>query len=202
MLIKLKEIANIVMGQSPKSTYYNSDGYGTPFMQGCTTFGYLYPKIDTWTTNYNKIANKNSILFTVRAPVGDVNIANQNIAIGRGLASINPQNNIHYKYLYYLLLANKSKFKNNSSGTVYESINKEQLENAEVSIHNHADQLHIVDIIVCLLFLLFLMLILYSFQVNLLVLLIQLLFVLLFLLETCYCYHLLQHIFLILMNNH
>ena len=101
MQVKLSDLCNITMGQSPKSIYYNKEGSGIPFMQGCTTFGRLFPSIDTWTTSYNKLANPNDILFTVRAPVGDINIALTNIAIGRGLAALKQlpfQQNIYIIY--------------------------------------------------------------------------------------------------------
>lgn len=144
MQVKLSDLCNITMGQSPKSIYYNKEGSGIPFMQGCTTFGRLFPSIDTWTTSYNKLANPNDILFTVRAPVGDINIALTNIAIGRGLAALKPTS-VSTKYLYYLLLSNKELFTNNSSGTVYDSINKYNLENTILNVHSYSDQLLIVD---------------------------------------------------------
>lgn len=144
MQVKLSDLCNITMGQSPKSIYYNKEGSGIPFMQGCTTFGRLFPSIDTWTTSYNKLANPNDILFTVRAPVGDINIALTNIAIGRGLAALKPTS-VSTKYLYYLLLSNKELFTNNSSGTVYDSINKYNLENTILNVHSYSNQLLIVD---------------------------------------------------------
>lgn len=144
--IKLNEIATIIMGQSPKSSAYNNNGIGIPFMQGKTTFGRIYPYIDTWTTEWNKTAIPNDILFTVRAPVGDVNISNDTIAIGRGLAVIR-SNKVNYKYLYYLLSTNKMIFSNLSTGTIYESINKDKIENTELLIHDSSIQQHIVDTI-------------------------------------------------------
>ena len=78
---KLGSVANIVMGQSPKGSSYNNKKIGEPFLQGNKTFGRLYPTIDTWTTEPKKVAKKNSILMSVRAPVGDLNIANSDICI-------------------------------------------------------------------------------------------------------------------------
>ena len=74
---KLLEFASINMGQSPKSEYYNNEGNGLPFLQGNRTFGIRYPSIDTYCSEPTKTANLNEILFSVRAPVGDINIANQ-----------------------------------------------------------------------------------------------------------------------------
>lgn len=85
---KLSEISTIIMGQSPKSCFYNQAEEGIPFLQGCTTFGRIYPFYDTWTINYSKAAEPNDVLFTVRAPVGDVNYCKKLTAIGRGIAAI------------------------------------------------------------------------------------------------------------------
>ena len=141
---KLSEIANITMGQSPLSSCYNSDGIGTPFLQGCTTFGRIYPSYDTWTTQFNKSANENDVLFTVRAPVGDVNLCQRFTAIGRGLASIHATK-VSQKYLFYLLEGNKSAFTSASSGTIYQSINKDKLCNVVLNVHDSSTQRHIVD---------------------------------------------------------
>lgn len=156
MLKTLSEIAIITMGQSPKSSYYNSESQGLPFLQGRTTFGRIYPYFDTWTTSWNKECNKDDIMFTVRAPVGDVNIAQTRIAIGRGIASIKAKN-VLPKYLYYLLYANKSTFTASSSGTIYDSINRDQLDNVKLNVHNDVEQRHIIDIIQTL-FLIYLLL--------------------------------------------
>ncbi len=146
MLKRLNEIANITMGQSPSSKYYNTNQEGLPFLQGRTTFGDKYPSFDTWTTNWNKEAQSNDILFTVRAPVGDINISPKRIAIGRGLAAIHPKS-VSYKYLYYLLLSNTNKFITSSAGTIFDSINKEALESIELNVHDDKMQEHIVNTI-------------------------------------------------------
>lgn len=129
--IKLKDIADINMGQSPSGNSYNNNGRGIPFLQGNKTFGFLYPTIDTWTTEPKKIGKKNSVLMSVRAPVGDLNIANKDICIGRGLCSIEMKNG-NNQYLYYLLKNSIKKIKMKSTGTVFESINRKELENIEI----------------------------------------------------------------------
>lgn len=141
---KLKEFANVNMGQSPRSEFYNTNGEGMPFLQGVRTFREMYPYIDTFTTKAHKIAEKGEILFTVRAPVGDVNICPEKICIGRGLASISSANNI---FLYYLLRNSKKKFNNVSTGTIYSSINKKELENLEFMIPNNDDCIKIANIL-------------------------------------------------------
>ena len=129
--IKLKEIAEINMGQSPRGSSYNNNGKGIPFLQGNKTFGFLYPTIDTWTTEPKKIGKKNSVLMSVRAPVGDLNIANKDICIGRGLCSIEIKDG-NNQYLYYLLKYSIKEIKMKSTGTVFDSINRRELENLEI----------------------------------------------------------------------
>ena len=143
---KLSEIAQITMGQSPSSKSYNNLKLGLPFLQGKTTFGDKFPYFDTWTTEWSKEAQANDILFTVRAPVGDLNIANTKIAIGRGIAALHPLN-VSTKYLYYLLLANRNKFIISSAGTIYDSINKDALETVVLDVHTNDHQNHIVNTI-------------------------------------------------------
>lgn len=125
-VVTLKDFAHVEMGQSPKSEFYNSDGIGLPFLQGVRTFGGMYPTIDTYTTMAHKIAKKGDILFAVRAPVGDINIAPETLCIGRGLAAISSDNQ---GFLYCLLKSNRGRYESISTGTIYSSINKRTLEN-------------------------------------------------------------------------
>ena len=117
-----------------------------PFLQGRKTFGRLYPTIDTWTTTPIKIAQNGEILMSVRAPVGDLNFSNQDICIGRGLCSISAKNGRN-KYLYYVLLNNMEKIRQNSTGTVFSSINKNDLENLEIDFHSDKTQKKIEKIL-------------------------------------------------------
>src|SRR3989338_5139186 len=74
-VVKLGDKCNLVMGQSPDGETYNKEGNGMPFLQGKAEFGTLFPKHIKYTTKPAKIAKKGTILLSVRAPVGDVNIA-------------------------------------------------------------------------------------------------------------------------------
>ena len=125
---KIGEIALINMGQSPESEYYNYERIGLPFLQGNRTFGFKYPSYDTFCSSGNKFADPNDILISVRAPVGDLNIARERICIGRGLASLKMKNG-NYEYLFYLLKSNIQELINRESGTVFGSINKDEMHN-------------------------------------------------------------------------
>ena len=127
MKIKFNEIAHFVAGQSPESKYY-SPKEGVLFLQGNRTFGSMYPSIDTYTTKVTKIAKKGDVLMSVRAPVGDLNIAPCDLCIGRGLSAISSKDNDNM-FVYYVLKYNIKNIVKNGSGTTYDSITKDIIDN-------------------------------------------------------------------------
>lgn len=142
----LKNRTDITMGQSPSSVFYNNKGIGIPFMQGRKTFGDKYNTIDSWCTQPKRIAKKNSILMSVRAPVGDLNIANTELCIGRGLSSVNMKNG-NNEFLYYLLKNFKNRIISKETGTVFGSINKSGIENLKLPFPNEKEQERIASIL-------------------------------------------------------
>ena len=131
--IKLGEITTITMGQSPKSEFYNLTGEGMPFLQGNRTFGKKFPFFDTYTTKITKTAQKNDTIMSVRAPVGDLNLATTDICLGRGVCSLR-MNNGNYEFLFYLLKYYSKQLSNNGNGTVFSSINRNEIYNLEINI--------------------------------------------------------------------
>ena len=130
----LGEIANITMGQSPIGESYNNDGNGVIFYQGSTDFGERFPKVRQYTTAPTRLAKKGDILMSVRAPVGDINIANNDCCIGRGLVALNSKMG-HNAYLYYVMWSFKELFDRKSGiGTTFGSINKDELYNLQVLV--------------------------------------------------------------------
>lgn len=128
----LSELATIIMGQSPEGDTYNKDSNGMIFYQGRTDFGYRFPDITTYTTHPKKKALKSDILISVRAPVGDLNIAIENCAIGRGLGALRSKLKCN-SHLFYTLQNLKSHFDiSDGEGTIFGSINKDDLHNMEV----------------------------------------------------------------------
>lgn len=132
-IVKLKEIVELIMGQSPKSEFYNTNREGLPFFQGCSEFGALRPVPKKWCTKPLKIAHKDDVLMSVRAPVGDLNIADRKCIIGRGLCAMRTKLNSG-RFLYYLLKGNIMEITSLGSGSVYAAINKSTIENHEIEI--------------------------------------------------------------------
>ena len=114
------------MGQSPKSEFYNQDRQGLPFHQGVGSYGTRFVIDTTYSTSFTRIAEAGSILFSVRAPVGRLNITKNKIVIGRGLAAISHRSGMQ-SYLFYLL--KERFFKDNiiGNGAIFASISKDEL---------------------------------------------------------------------------
>ena len=129
--VKLVDCCNLTMGQSPKSEFYNYQGEGLPFHQGVKDYGFRFPTNSSWSTAGNRIAEENSILFSVRAPVGRLNIAIEKLIIGRGLASINHKKGWNSFLLYQL---QKIFFEDNlmGGGAIFSSVTKKDVEGIKI----------------------------------------------------------------------
>jgi len=145
-VVKLGEVAEINMGQSPPSSAYNEKGDGIPFLQGKSEFGYIYPIPKKYTTQFFKIAEENDILISVRAPVGDVNLCPFKLCIGRGLGSIRIKNNDYLFYFYYLRKIKKL-IENIGKGSTFKAINKDELTNLKIPLPPIPEQKAIVEIL-------------------------------------------------------
>lgn len=133
---KIHNLAILTMGQSPSGSTYNQNGTGLPFYQGRTDFGFRFPKKRVYCSAPTRIAEIDDILISVRAPVGDINLANEKCCIGRGVASIRSKMSDN-SFLYYSMLNIKNQFDVfNTEGTVFGSINKNDLSNISILTPN------------------------------------------------------------------
>ena len=119
-------VANLIMGQSPESKYYSEEEIGLPFLQGCAEFGARFPTHVVYCSQPKKVGPRDSILFSVRAPVGRLNIADRDYIIGRGLAAI-IGSDVDQRYLEYFLRFEEANFQNASQGSTFKAINSSEL---------------------------------------------------------------------------
>lgn len=130
----LSDIADITMGQSPSGSSYNEDGTGTIFFQGRAEFGFRFPSVRLYTTEPKRIARSNDTLMSVRAPVGDLNVAHMDCCIGRGLAAIHSKSH-HQSFVLYTMFSLKKQLDVfNGEGTVFGSINRNSLNDMPILI--------------------------------------------------------------------
>ena len=130
----LRDIADVTMGQSPSGSSYNEDGIGAIFFQGRAEFSFRFPTIRLYTTEPKRMACANDILMSVRAPVGDLNIAHTDCCIGRGLAAIHSKTNHQSFVLYTMFSLRKQLDVFNGEGTVFGSINRNSLNDMPILI--------------------------------------------------------------------
>ena len=130
----LSDIADITMGQSPSGSSYNEDGTGTIFFQGRAEFGFRFPSVRLYTTEPKRMARSNDTLMSVRAPVGDLNVAHMDCCIGRGLAAIHSKSH-HQSFVFYTMFSLKKQLDVfNGEGTVFGSINRNSLNDMPILI--------------------------------------------------------------------
>ena len=141
------DVCDVIAGQSPEGKFYNSDGEGMPFYQGKKDFGekFIEPPT-TWTSKTTKLASKGDILMSVRAPVGPVNFATEEICIGRGLAAIRSTKELDGDFLFYQLLHLQPDIAG-KEGAVFASINKSEIAALPLAYAPLAEQQRIVGIL-------------------------------------------------------
>jgi type I restriction enzyme, S subunit len=148
---ELKDVGELIMGQSPPGSTYNDKGHGMAFLQGNAEFGKINPNNIKFTTAPNKIVKKDTILISVRAPVGDLNIANMDYCIGRGLAGLYIEDSHLRDYVYNFLKFARSQFNKNSAGSTFKAINKNDLSSIGLVIpsdHSLADNSQKINAII------------------------------------------------------
>ena len=137
--MKLGDICDINMGQSPSSETYNTNNSGIPFFQGNADFGERSPIVRIYCSKPTKIAKKGDILFSVRAPIGAINIADCECCIGRGLSALTPKKSTT-EYLFFLLKAKNKILQSLGTGSTFKAINKNTLLSLPISSHSINEQ--------------------------------------------------------------
>ncbi len=130
---KLSDIANIIMGQSPKSKYYNSNKEGLPFYQGATDFGDRFPTERVYCIKNSRVAEENDILMSVRAPVGRINVANGKLSLGRGVCAMRSKigSQSHLLYLLKVFFHTEDII---GDGSVFASVARDELSKIPVIV--------------------------------------------------------------------
>ncbi|HEX9667811.1 MAG TPA: restriction endonuclease subunit S [Thermodesulfobacteriota bacterium] len=143
-----ESLVELIMGQSPPSSTYNKEKNGLPFLQGKMEFGEIYPSPTVYCSEPVKVAEKNDILISVRAPVGEVNISPSKVCIGRGLAAIRCKSNrLSHSFLFYYFKHNSKRFEAISTGSTFKAVRKNDLESFELPIPPLPEQKKIAEIL-------------------------------------------------------
>ena len=142
---QLAEVADIILGQSPDGKTVNSEGKGIVFYQGKAEFGLLHPTPRNYCTNPKKIAKENDILLSVRAPVGPTNLANQETAIGRGLAAIRETQITNFKFILFYFRNIEQWLSQQGTGTTFQAISGQFIRDLPFPLPPLAEQHYLAD---------------------------------------------------------
>jgi type I restriction enzyme S subunit len=146
--VQLGKVCEIILGQSPSSDTYNQDRIGLPFFQGKSEFADKYAQPKTWCSEPLKIASKNDILISVRAPVGESNLAPENCCIGRGLAALRAdQENLLQEFLWHYIEFRKGYLQRISQGSTFDAISGTDLRELEIVLPPLPEQKKIAEIL-------------------------------------------------------
>ena len=146
----LINLAEVVMGQSPESKFYNETGDGLPFHQGVTDYGFRYVTHRTYSTAVTRLGQAGDILLSVRAPVGRINLTRDNIVVGRGLSAIRSRLG-DQSFLFYSLKNHFYAEDIIGTGSIYAATNKKELEGqllvvpSQVLLREFEDQASQID---------------------------------------------------------
>lgn len=135
----------VTMGQSPPSSTYNESGSGLPFFQGSADFGALHPTTRIWCESARKFAAAGETLLSVRAPVGDLNVAAERCGIGRGLASISVGDDVDPWFLYFVLLYRRSALERLGTGSTFASVSRTAINQLGIPFPTKAEQTEIAS---------------------------------------------------------
>ena len=143
---RLREVAQITMGQSPDSKYYNEGGIGLPLIQGNADIKDRKSIQRTWTSQVTKVCECNDIIMSVRAPVGEIAIATQKSCIGRGVCAIRASS-VDSEYLFQLLLLMENSWRSIEQGGTFTSINSHEIQNKKIIIPKPSEQMAIARLL-------------------------------------------------------
>jgi len=143
----LADVAQVLMGQSPPSSTYNTVGEGLPFYQGKTDFGDMYPTPRVYCTEPSRIAEAGDILISVRAPVGPTNVSQERSCIGRGISAIRVGKKLDRDFLLYFLRFYEPELAKAGTGSTFTAIAREDLETIKIPLPPLTEQKRIASLL-------------------------------------------------------
>jgi len=131
---KIKDIATVIMGQSPKSEFYNNVKKGIPLINGAADYEYGSLMARTYTTSSTRLCKKDDLVFCIRATIGNLTFAEKEYCLGRGVAAVRANEKILGEILFYALLQEIERFKIHATGSIIKGITRDDLTDSYIVI--------------------------------------------------------------------
>lgn len=147
-MVPLKAVAQINMGTAPPGNTYNTSGDGIPMIAGAGDYGDVFPKPKKWTTSPTRIAEPGDLIVCVRATIGDINWADRQYCLGRGVAGIRPKDGkLDIKYLSYFISSKKYHLTSLGTGSTFLAIRRNDLDSLPIPLPPLEEQRRIAAIL-------------------------------------------------------
>ena len=146
-MARLGDVAEIVMGQSPDGSLYNTSGDGKPLITGAGQFGQRFPEPNQFSRSGAKVSRRGDIIVCIRATIGDLNWSDREYFLGRGVAAIRTSNGLDANYAWHALQASKSTLESKASGSTFKQIRREDLEDLELRLPPLSEQRRVAAIL-------------------------------------------------------
>ncbi len=146
--VHIRDVAEVIMGQAPPGSSYNDDEIGVPLVAGAGDLGEKYPIPKRWTTAPSRLCQAGDIIYCIRATIGELNWADKEYCLGRGVAGIRANSHlIASEFLFYWLIATKDYFIQKGSGSTFLQIRRDDIEKASIMLPPLPEQERIVAIL-------------------------------------------------------
>ena len=142
---KLGEVAEVIMGQSPDSNSYNTEGIGRPLIQGNADIKNRMSNPRNWTAITTKECYVGDLLMTVRAPVGAIAKSMHNACIGRGVCAIRNKSQCNIEFLYQFFLGYELRWANIEQGSTFTAVSGADIKKLKISVPNLIEQTKIAN---------------------------------------------------------
>lgn len=135
-ICELNELSTLTMGLSPKSSSYNTEGTGTPLLNGAADFNNGLIKANKYTTQETRVCEKGDLVFCIRATIGNLTFSDNKYCLGRGVAALRAKREIFICLIYMNLLNSIEKLKSQATGSVILGLSKPDINNMKVLYPN------------------------------------------------------------------
>lgn len=140
----VEDVAEIIMGQSPKGANTNTAGDGIPLVGGASDLGDEYPEPSKYTTQPTKLSQNDDLILCIRATIGRINRSGGQYCLGRGVAGVRSLG-ADTDWLKYFWEAHEQPLQKLGTGTTFKQVDKKKLNGFPVNVPPFNEQRRIAD---------------------------------------------------------
>ncbi|HAH08077.1 MAG TPA: hypothetical protein DCM05_16395 [Elusimicrobia bacterium] len=146
--VSLRSVCDVIMGSAPVGESYGELASGMPLIAGAGDFGEDFPSPKKATNQPTQVTCKGDIILCIRATIGDLNWADKQYCLGRGVAALRPhKEQLDPRYLWYWLSRNKNKLSRLARGSTFKQVGRGDIEGMSLDLPRLDEQRRIAAIL-------------------------------------------------------